>query len=161
MEPPGPAEPAALARSPAAQRCEAVPREPPARTEPRAVPAATGCQVSVGGLAIPRPQREQIKPPAVTAIAPKSGPAAGRHTRDDHRQELHRGHGSRLRHGPAINFKVVSSSEITATDPAGTPYTTTAGKAGYVDVTVVTPGGTSALATADISRISPPRRSRG
>ena len=46
-------------------------------------------------------------------------------------------------------FTVVSSSKITATDPAGTPYTTSAGKAGSVDVTVVTPGGTSAVVTTD------------
>ena len=51
---------------------------------------------------------------------------------------------------PATNFTVVSATSITADSPAGT---------GSVDVTVTTPGGTSATSSAD-QFTYPRRRSR-
>ena len=72
-----------------------------------------------------------------------------RHVGDDHRHRLHRRDGGRLRHDAGDGLTVVSDTTITADSPAGT---------GTVDVTVTTPGGTSATSPADqftYSRESP------
>ena len=56
-----------------------------------------------------------------------------RHLGDDHRHELHRRHGGRLRHDAGDGLTVVSDTRSRPTARAGT---------GTVDVTVTTPGGT-------------------
>ncbi len=70
-------------------------------------------------------------------------PAGRRHLRHDQRHRLRRSDRSQLRFNAATSFTVKSDTSITATYPAGS--------SGTVDVTVTTPGGTSATSSADHS----------
>jgi hypothetical protein len=99
---------------------------------------AKAASVSAGGfhmLAFGEPQ------PAVTSVAPKVGPAAGGTTVTISGTDLTGATAVRFGAAAASNVTVESSSAITAVAPAEA--------AGTVDVTVVTPAGTSTATAAD------------
>jgi hypothetical protein len=78
--------------------------------------------------------------PAVTGLAPATGPAAGGTTVTIAGTGLSGATGVSFGGAPASGFTVDGPTQITATAPAGS---------GTVDVTVTTPGGTSATGSAD------------
>jgi alpha-tubulin suppressor-like RCC1 family protein len=78
--------------------------------------------------------------PSVTGIAPPDGPVAGGGTVTISGANLTGASAVRFGSAEATTFTVESSSTITATAPPGS---------GTVDVTVVTPAGTSQVSTAD------------
>ncbi len=88
--------------------------------------------------------------PAVTAISPASGPAAGGTTVTINGSNFSGTTAVTFGAAPASGFTVNSASQITATAPAGT---------GTVDVRITTSGGTSATSAADqftfISTVAP------
>ena len=79
-------------------------------------------------------------PPTVTAVSPSEGPAW--HAGHDHRDELRRRDGRRLRGQPRPRSR-------SATPPRSWPPRRPCSSLGAVDVTVTTPGGTSATSSAD------------
>jgi hypothetical protein len=79
--------------------------------------------------------------PSVTAVSPSVGPTAGGTAVTITGSHFVSGATVAFGGNPATNVTVVSSGSITATAPAGS--------AGTVDVTVTTPGGTSATSAAD------------
>ena len=86
--------------------------------------------------------------PTVGSVGAELGNERGRHHGHPYR---HRVHGRRALSTSALllpTFTVTNSTTITATAPAGT--------VGTVDVTVTTPGGTSATSAADQYTYTPP-----
>jgi hypothetical protein len=81
-----------------------------------------------------------IPPPTVTAVSPSSGPAAGGTSVTIAGSGFAGATGVHFGSTAATSFTVGSDAQITATAPAGT---------GTVDVTVITPNGTSATSAAD------------
>jgi alpha-tubulin suppressor-like RCC1 family protein len=81
-----------------------------------------------------------VAAPTVKSLAPKSGPGAGGSTVTITGKNLENASAVRFGGQPAASFTVKSATSITAVSPAG---------AGTVDVTVTTPGGTSATAKGD------------
>ena len=79
--------------------------------------------------------------PTVSAVSPTSGPTVGGGTVTITGTNFTGTTAVNFGTNPATTYTVNSSSSITATAPAGT--------AGTIDVTVATPGGTSATSTAD------------
>jgi hypothetical protein len=79
-------------------------------------------------------------PPTVSAIAPNEGPRAGGTSVTITGTELTGASAVKFGATAAASFSVNSESSITAVSPPGT---------GTVDVTVTTPGGTSATSSAD------------
>jgi alpha-tubulin suppressor-like RCC1 family protein len=79
-------------------------------------------------------------PPAVTAVAPIEGPQAGGTTVSISGTEFNDASAVKFGTAEAASFVVNSDSSITAVSPPGS---------GTVDVTVTTPGGTSAAGEAD------------
>jgi hypothetical protein len=86
--------------------------------------------------------------PAVTKIVPKKGPAAGGTSVTITGKNLSEATGVSFGSLPAASFTVNSATSITAISPAETADT--------VDVTVTSPGGTSATTTADRFKFGPP-----
>jgi hypothetical protein len=78
--------------------------------------------------------------PAVTAVAPASGPTLGRTSVTITGTNLTGATAVAFGSTAAATFNVTNATSIAASSPAGT---------GVVDVTVTTPGGTSATGTAD------------
>jgi autotransporter passenger strand-loop-strand repeat protein len=85
----------------------------------------------------------------VTGVSPASGPAAGGVTVTITGTAFTGATAVSFGSTPATNFNVVSATQITATEPAGT-----AGQS--VDVTVTTPTGTSPTNSADKFTFNPP-----
>jgi hypothetical protein len=79
-------------------------------------------------------------PPTVTSVSPTTGPAAGGTSVTITGTNFTAVTAVKFGSANATSFKVNSESSITAVSPAGT---------GTVDVTVTTPGGTSATSAAD------------
>jgi autotransporter-associated beta strand protein len=103
-----------------------------------------------GGSAISPEQFDYLQPPpAVTGLSQTTGLVAGgtqvviTGSDLDGTSEVDFGLGN-----PASSFTVNSSTQITATSPAGSP--------GTIDVTVTTPGGSSAASAADQFAYVPP-----
>jgi hypothetical protein len=86
-------------------------------------------------------------PPTVTKLKPTSGPTGGGTSVTITGTNLTGATAVKFGETSAAAFKVVSDTSITATAPAE--------QAGIVDVTVTTPGGTSALSTADRFHFAP------
>jgi hypothetical protein len=86
--------------------------------------------------------------PKVTKVAPTKGPAEGGTTVTITGANLSEATAVTFGSVPAKSFKVKSATSITAVSPAET--------AGTVDVTVTSPGGTSATSTADHFKFGPP-----
>ncbi len=80
-------------------------------------------------------------PPTITKISPAAGPLAGGTAVTITGTNLTGATAVLFGSTPAKSFTVVSATQITATSPAGGP--------GLVDVTVVTPGGTSTVVASD------------
>lgn len=78
--------------------------------------------------------------PAVTAITPSAGPAAGGTTVTVSGSGFTGANAVHFGTKPATSFSLLSNTTLTAVSPAGS---------GAVDITVTTPGGTSAAVTAD------------
>ena len=78
--------------------------------------------------------------PAVTGVQPNNGPTNGRTVLTITGRDLAGATAVRFGSANAAGFRVTSASSIAAIPPAGT---------GTVNVTVTTPGGTSAISTAD------------
>jgi hypothetical protein len=85
--------------------------------------------------------------PAVTAISPTSGPAAGGTLVTITGTNFTGATAVQFGNTNASSFTVVSATDITATSPAGTAI---------VDVTIITPSGTSAISSADKFTYSTP-----
>jgi energy-converting hydrogenase Eha subunit A len=86
--------------------------------------------------------------PAVTSVSPASGPSTGGTSVTITGSGFTGATGVRFGSTPPTPFTVHSDTSITATSPAG---------AGAVDVTVASPGGTSAASSADTyTYVSPP-----
>jgi len=86
--------------------------------------------------------------PSVTGVSPSEGPEAGGTSVTITGTNLGKASAVRFGSTAAKGFKVNSGTSITAESPAGK---------GSVDVTVTTPGGTSATSSADhFSYVSPP-----
>ena len=86
--------------------------------------------------------------PTVTGINPNTGPPAGGTSVTITGTNFNGATAVRFGGNAAASFTVNSATQITATSPAGT---------GTVDVTVTTPGGTSAPSSADqFSYVSAP-----
>jgi hypothetical protein len=81
-----------------------------------------------------------IAPPEVTAVEPRTGPSAGATSVTITGTNLTGATAVKFGATNASSFKVESATSIVATSPAGS---------GVVDVTVTTPGGTSATGAAD------------
>jgi methionine-rich copper-binding protein CopC len=80
-------------------------------------------------------------PPAITSISPTAGPVGGGTTVIITGSEFTGASGVKFGGTNAASFTVNSNTQITAKSPAGA--------LGAVDVTVITPGGTSPTSTAD------------
>jgi IPT/TIG domain len=80
-------------------------------------------------------------PPTVTAVEPRTGPAAGGASVTVTGTNLTAATSVRFGANAATSFKVASPTSIVATAPAGS---------GMVDVVVTTPGGTSGTGAADV-----------
>jgi hypothetical protein len=109
-------------------------------------PAEYLCNAEVGydgptGLGTPDGALGVSPVPTVTKVAPKAGPASGGTTVTITGSGFTGATEVRFASGEAEKFDVVSATSLTAESPPGT--------VGTVDVTVTTPGGTSALSTAD------------
>ena len=90
-------------------------------------------------LGFPSEGQAQVSPPTITNVNPNTGPAAGGTSVTITGTNLNGATAVR----PVLaagSFTVNGATQITATSPAGT---------GTVDVTVTTPGGTSAPSSAD------------
>ena len=99
--------------------------------------------VTFGGVATATSAADQFTygaAPAVTSVAPDSGPTSGGTKVTITGTNFSAGATVRFGGAAATNVAVVSATSITATSPAGS---------GTVDVTVTTPGGTSATGAAD------------
>ena len=81
-------------------------------------------------------------PPTVTGISPTSGAAAGGGTITITGTNLNGATAVKFGSASATNISVISSTSLTATIPSGT-------SGSIVDITVTTPGGTSANSAAD------------
>jgi hypothetical protein len=79
--------------------------------------------------------------PTVTAVSPPAGPLAGNTTVTIT--------GTGFTNATAVDFGTVAASGFTFLSATEITATTPAGSAGVVDVTVVTPGGTSAISSSD------------
>ena len=117
-------------------------------------PAGTGTvDVTVttpGGTSAPSSadQFGYVSAPTVTGINPSTGPPAGGTSVTITGTNLNGATAVRFGGTAAASFTVNSATQITATSPAGT---------GTIDVTVTTPGGTSAPSSADqFSYVSAP-----
>jgi hypothetical protein len=88
-----------------------------------------------------------VNPPAITKISPKTGPVAGGTTVTITGTNLTGATAVTFGSTAATSFKVNSATSITAVSPAEAP--------GTVDVRVTTPGGTSAVSTADRFKFAP------
>ena len=97
-------------------------------------PAGTGTGTNLYTYVTPVP------PPTVTAISPNSGSPGGGSSVTITGTNLGGATAVKFGIAPATSFTVNSATSITATSPAG---------AGTVDVTVTTPGGTSATSATD------------
>jgi len=86
------------------------------------------------------PYQGPPQPPSVTGISPASGPTSGGTGVTITGTNLTGATAVRFGSSAATNIIVVSSTQITATSPAGS---------GTVDVTVTTPAGTSSTSAAD------------
>ena len=86
--------------------------------------------------------------PTVTGVQPTNGPPAGGTSLTITGTNLTGATAVKFGSANAVRFRVKSASSITAVSPAGT---------GTVDVTVTTPGGTSAISTADLFTYTTPR----
>jgi hypothetical protein len=82
-----------------------------------------------------------IPPPAVTAVSPTSGPVAGGTTVTIT--------GTNFTGATAVQFGAVNATSFTVNSATSITATAPAASAGTVDVTVTTPGGTSAIGAAD------------
>ena len=90
--------------------------------------------------------------PSVTSVSPTSGPTTGGTTMTINGTGFSGATGVSFG-GTAATFSVKSSSQISATAPAGA--------AGTIDITVTTPGGTSATSTNDqYTYVTPPAVTR-
>lgn len=112
-------------------------------TAPAHAAGTVGVALTTKGRTVPAGSYTyQVPAPVVTAVAPTAGPAAGgtavRLTGSNFTGTTAVAFGA----VPAASFTVVNDTTITATAPA-------ANAAGPVDITVTTPGGTSAVVTAD------------
>jgi IPT/TIG domain len=87
------------------------------------------------------------EPPGVTALSPTTGPAGGGTTVSISGTNLGGATSVRFGASEASSFAVNTTTSITAVSPAES--------AGAVDVTVTTPGGTSALAASDHFKFTP------
>ena len=94
---------------------------------------------------------DRITPTSVTGLSPSAGPLLGGTLVTITGTGFTRATAVDFGTNPATNLTVVSDTTITAYSPAGT---------GTVDVTVTTPGGTSATSTADQFTYVPRRLSR-
>ena len=110
-------------------------------------PAGTGTVdvtvTSLGGTSAPNPPADQftyVAAPTVTGVNPNTGPPPGGTSVTISGTNFTGATAVRFGGNAAGAFSVVSATQITATSPAGT---------GTVDVTVTTPGGTSATSGAD------------
>ncbi len=91
-----------------------------------------------------------LSPPTVTGLAPDQRARGRRHPGDDHRNQLHRRHGGRLRHDggdESVPWSTTRRSRPTARRAPG-----------VVNVTVTTPSGTSAVSPADEFTYTAPAR---
>jgi hypothetical protein len=88
---------------------------------------------------VPAAQALAAAPPTVTGLSPTEGPAAGGNTVTIEGTEFTGATEVKFGNFSAATFTVLSATEITATPPAH--------EAGYVQVTVTTPEGTSPLCT--------------
>ncbi len=95
-------------------------------------PQGTGCDIGAVEL---------VPQPAVTAVTPSSGPLSGGTSVTITGTNLQGETAIEFGSSAASNVMVDSNTEITATSPAGS--------AGTVNVTVTTPGGTSATGSSD------------
>jgi alpha-tubulin suppressor-like RCC1 family protein len=86
--------------------------------------------------------------PVVTGVQPNNGPTNGRPVVTITGKDLAGATAVRFGSANAVGFRVTSASSIAAVPPAGT---------GTVNVTVTSPGGTSALSTADQFTYATPR----
>ena len=82
-----------------------------------------------------------VPAPAVAKVSPDKGPEAGGTSVTITGENLGEATAVRFGSSSATSFEVISATSITAVSPAGTT--------GAVDVTVSTPGGESAISTAD------------
>jgi len=110
-------------------------------------PAGTGTVdvtvTSLGGTSAPNPPADQfayVPAPTVTGVNPSTGPPAGGTAVTISGNNFTGTTAVKFGGNAAGAFSVVSTTQITATSPAGT---------GTVDVTVTTAGGTSAASGAD------------
>jgi len=114
-------------------------------------PAATGLVdvtvVTPGGTSATSSADQFSYAPVVTGISPAQGPAAGGTTVTITGSNLTGTTAVKFGTVTATSFTVNSATKITVTSPAGT--------VGLVDVTVVTPGGTSATSSADLFSYAP------
>ena len=104
---------------------------------------ALGALILVTSSTATVPPPSQPSPPTVSSISPTSGPAGGGTTVTITGSNLS---GAAYVHFGSVvaeSFTVVSGTEISAVSPAGTAGST-------VNVTVTTPGGTSATSSADL-----------
>lgn len=90
--------------------------------------------------ASPGPLSTALSQPTITGLQPGSGPTRGRTLLTITGANLAGATAVRFGSASALGFRVNSPDSISALSPAGT---------GTVNVTVTTPGGTSALSTAD------------
>jgi hypothetical protein len=82
-----------------------------------------------------------FRSPAITSITPTSGPVAGGTSVTINGQALFGASHVFFGATPAASFSVTSANKVVAVSPPGV--------AGVVDITVVAPGGTTAVVTAD------------
>src|SRR5579864_1589 len=110
--------------------------------------AAIMCALLVCALGLATEAHAQFPPPTITNVNPNSGPTAGGTTVTITGTNFFIVSAVKFGRNAAASFTVNSSTQITATSPAGT---------GIVDITVTAGGGTSATSAADqFSYVSAP-----
>ena len=82
-----------------------------------------------------------LAPPTVTGVSPNNGPTAG--------ATVVNITGTNLTGATEVNFGANAATSVTVTSATSITATSPAGSAGVVDVTVITPNGTSATSAGD------------
>jgi IPT/TIG domain len=90
-----------------------------------------------------------LAPPTVTGVSPNNGPTAG--------ATVVNITGTNLTGATKVNFGANAATSVTVTSATSITATSPAGSAGVVDVTVITPNGTSATSAGDRFTYFPPR----